>query len=76
MTTHRARAGSWSRCRARPSAAKAGRALLITGSLTIAASQLVLWAITRDGNDHRPTTVTRSASSSPSPRCSTSWRHS
>ncbi|SFY45525.1 drug resistance transporter, EmrB/QacA subfamily [Streptomyces atratus] len=32
-------------------AAKAGRVLLITGSLTIAASQLVLWAITRDGNN-------------------------
>jgi EmrB/QacA subfamily drug resistance transporter len=32
-------------------AAKAGRALLVTGSLTIAASQLVLWAIIRDGND-------------------------
>ncbi|CAM5505404.1 hypothetical protein SVIOM74S_01546 [Streptomyces violarus] len=32
-------------------AAKAGRALLITGSLTIAASQLVLWAVIRDGND-------------------------
>ncbi|WP_235994112.1 MFS transporter [Nonomuraea montanisoli] len=32
-------------------AAKAGRALLITGSLTIAASQLVLWFIVRDGND-------------------------
>lgn len=32
-------------------AARAGRALLITGSLTIAASQLVLWAIIRDGND-------------------------
>ncbi|MEV4111737.1 MFS transporter [Nonomuraea sp. NPDC049695] len=32
-------------------AAKAGRALLIIGSLTIAASQLVLWAIIRDGND-------------------------
>jgi MFS family permease len=30
-------------------AAKAGRALLITGSLTIAASQLILWAIVRDG---------------------------
>ncbi|NBE94074.1 MFS transporter [Nonomuraea sp. KC401] len=32
-------------------AAKSGKALLITGSLTIAASQLVLWAITRDGGD-------------------------
>ncbi|MFJ8592337.1 MFS transporter [Streptomyces sp. NPDC093598] len=32
-------------------AARAGKALLITGSLTIAASQLVLWAIIRDGND-------------------------
>ncbi|MFI7613947.1 MFS transporter [Nonomuraea terrae] len=32
-------------------AAKAGRALLITGSLTIAASQLVLWAIIGDGDD-------------------------
>ncbi|WP_107060033.1 MFS transporter [Streptomyces sp. NRRL S-474] len=32
-------------------AARAGRALLITGSLTIAASHLVLWAIVRDGND-------------------------
>ncbi|MEU6180981.1 MFS transporter [Streptomyces coeruleorubidus] len=32
-------------------AAKAGRALLVTGSLTIAASQLVLWAIISDGND-------------------------
>jgi EmrB/QacA subfamily drug resistance transporter len=32
-------------------AARAGRALLITGSLTIAASQLVLWAIIRDGDD-------------------------
>jgi EmrB/QacA subfamily drug resistance transporter len=32
-------------------AAKAGRALLVTGSLTIAASQLALWAVIRDGND-------------------------
>lgn len=32
-------------------AAKAGRALLIIGSLTIAASQLVLWALVKDGND-------------------------
>lgn len=32
-------------------AAKAGRALLITGSLTIAASQLVLLAVIRDGSD-------------------------
>ncbi|MEV6734448.1 MFS transporter [Streptomyces sp. NPDC051364] len=32
-------------------AAKVGRALLITGSLTIAASQLVLWAVIRDGGD-------------------------
>ena len=32
-------------------AARAGRALLITGSLTIAASQLLLWAVIRDGND-------------------------
>lgn len=32
-------------------AARAGRALLITGSLTIAASQLVLWAIIRNGDD-------------------------
>ncbi|MDT0571895.1 MFS transporter [Streptomyces sp. DSM 3412] len=32
-------------------AARAGRALLITGSLTIAASQLVLWAILREGDD-------------------------
>ncbi|MDO3701521.1 MFS transporter [Micromonospora sp. C28SCA-DRY-2] len=32
-------------------AARAGRALLITGSLTIAASQLVLWAVVKDGND-------------------------
>ncbi|MEU4235426.1 MFS transporter [Nonomuraea sp. NPDC026600] len=32
-------------------AAKAGRTLLIAGSLTIAASQLVLWSIVKDGND-------------------------
>ncbi|MEV0241776.1 MFS transporter [Streptomyces sp. NPDC050674] len=32
-------------------AARAGRALLITGSLTIAASQLVLLAVVRDGGD-------------------------
>ncbi|MFF8281213.1 MFS transporter [Streptomyces albus] len=32
-------------------AAKAGRALLVTGSLTIAASQLVLLAVVRDGSD-------------------------
>jgi MFS family permease len=32
-------------------AAKAGRALLIGGSLTIAASQLVLWAVVRDAAD-------------------------
>ncbi|MFD9478748.1 MFS transporter [Streptomyces nojiriensis] len=32
-------------------AAKAGRALLLTGSLTIAASQLVLLAVIRDGSD-------------------------
>ncbi|MBE1593314.1 MFS transporter [Nonomuraea angiospora] len=32
-------------------AAKAGRALLIAGSLTIAASQLVLWFIVKDGDD-------------------------
>ncbi|MEU0244267.1 MFS transporter [Streptomyces sp. NPDC006235] len=32
-------------------AAKAGRALLITGSLTIAASQLVLLTVVRDGSD-------------------------
>jgi EmrB/QacA subfamily drug resistance transporter len=32
-------------------AAKAGRALLIIGSLTIAASQVVLWALVKDGND-------------------------
>ncbi|MFI9842163.1 MFS transporter [Nonomuraea sp. NPDC051941] len=32
-------------------AAKAGRTLLIAGSLTIAASQLVLWYIVKDGND-------------------------
>ncbi|MFB4313910.1 MFS transporter [Actinomadura sp. 21ATH] len=32
-------------------AARAGRALLIAGSLTIAASQLLLWAFIRDGND-------------------------
>ncbi|MEC7055394.1 MFS transporter [Streptomyces violaceochromogenes] len=32
-------------------AARAGKALLITGSLTIAASQLVLWVIVEDGND-------------------------
>ncbi|MFG1682417.1 MFS transporter [Nonomuraea sp. NPDC049269] len=32
-------------------AAKAGRTLLITGSLTIAASQVVLWYIVKDGND-------------------------
>lgn len=32
-------------------AAKAGRILLVTGSLTIAASQLVLWIAVRDGED-------------------------
>ncbi|MBT2209292.1 MFS transporter [Actinomadura sp. NEAU-AAG7] len=32
-------------------AARAGRALLISGSLTIAASQLVLWTVVRDGED-------------------------
>lgn len=32
-------------------AAKAGRTLLIAGSLTIAASQLVLWYIVKDGDD-------------------------
>ncbi|MFF8396835.1 MFS transporter [Streptomyces sp. NPDC016172] len=32
-------------------AAKAGRVLLVTGSLTIAASQLVLLAVIRDGSD-------------------------
>nr|SBO95753.1 transmembrane efflux protein [Nonomuraea gerenzanensis] len=32
-------------------AAKAGRALLVTGSLTIAAAQLVLWAAVKDGDD-------------------------
>ncbi|MFI2509699.1 MFS transporter [Streptomyces sp. NPDC018972] len=32
-------------------AAKAGRALLITGSLTIAASQGVLWGVVRGGDD-------------------------
>ncbi|MEV0051549.1 MFS transporter [Saccharopolyspora shandongensis] len=32
-------------------AAKAGRLLLILGSVTIAASQLVLWAIVKDGSD-------------------------
>lgn len=32
-------------------AARAGRVLLITGSLTVAASQLVLWVVVRDGND-------------------------
>ncbi|GAB2459942.1 MFS transporter [Streptosporangium sandarakinum] len=32
-------------------AVKAGRTLLIIGSLTIAASQLVLWSIVKDGND-------------------------
>ncbi len=32
-------------------AAKAGRVLLVTGSLTVAASQLVLWAVIRDGSD-------------------------
>ncbi|TMR34945.1 MFS transporter [Actinomadura geliboluensis] len=32
-------------------AAKAGRALLITGSLTVAASQLVLWTAVGDGGD-------------------------
>ncbi|MGW2221345.1 hypothetical protein ACWCSD_40710 [Nonomuraea sp. NPDC001684] len=31
-------------------ATKAGRTLLITGSLTIAASQLALWSIIKDGN--------------------------
>ncbi|WP_242903611.1 MFS transporter [Actinomadura terrae] len=32
-------------------AAKAGRALLISGSVTIAASQFVLWTVVRDGDD-------------------------
>ncbi|MEU6729837.1 MFS transporter [Nonomuraea wenchangensis] len=32
-------------------AAKAGRTLLVTGSLTVAASQLVLWAVVKDGGD-------------------------
>jgi EmrB/QacA subfamily drug resistance transporter len=32
-------------------AAKAGRTLLVAGSLTIAASQLVLWYVVKDGND-------------------------
>lgn len=32
-------------------AAKAGRTLLIAGSLTIAASQLVLWSLVKDGTD-------------------------
>ncbi|TDE56687.1 MFS transporter [Nonomuraea mesophila] len=32
-------------------AARAGKALLIAGSLTIAASQLILWGIIRDGGD-------------------------
>lgn len=32
-------------------AAKAGRALLMTGAVSIAASQLVLWAIIKDGSD-------------------------
>ncbi|YCK38622.1 MFS transporter [Actinomadura sp. ATCC 39365] len=32
-------------------ATKAGRTLLITGSLTIAASQLALWYIVKDGNE-------------------------
>lgn len=32
-------------------AAKAGRALLIAGSVSIAVSQLVLWAIIKDGSD-------------------------
>jgi EmrB/QacA subfamily drug resistance transporter len=32
-------------------AARAGRALLIAGSLTVAASHLVLWAVVRDGGD-------------------------
>ncbi|MFD0887342.1 MFS transporter [Streptosporangium algeriense] len=32
-------------------AARAGRTLLITGSLTIAASQLVLWSVVKDGGD-------------------------
>ncbi|MFF1278485.1 MFS transporter [Streptomyces marokkonensis] len=32
-------------------ATRAGRALLITGSLTIAASQCVLWVVVRDGDD-------------------------
>lgn len=32
-------------------AAKAGRILLITGSLTIAVSQLLLWCIVKDGDD-------------------------
>ncbi|MCP2336260.1 MFS transporter [Actinomadura rupiterrae] len=32
-------------------AAKAGRLLLVTGSLTIAASQLVLWPMVKDGDD-------------------------
>ncbi|GAA2214929.1 MFS transporter [Nonomuraea monospora] len=32
-------------------AAKAGRTLLVTGSLTIAASQVVLWSVVTDGGD-------------------------
>ncbi|MFF4190458.1 MFS transporter [Nonomuraea sp. NPDC001831] len=32
-------------------AAKAGRTLLVAGSLTIAAAQLVLWAVVEDGTD-------------------------
>ncbi|MFD0902462.1 MFS transporter [Actinomadura sediminis] len=32
-------------------AARAGRVLLVTGSLTIAASQLVLWAVVNDGDE-------------------------
>ncbi|NUR90592.1 MAG: MFS transporter [Nonomuraea sp.] len=32
-------------------AAKAGRTLLVAGSLTIAASQLVLWYVVKDGDD-------------------------
>ncbi|MEV0585486.1 MFS transporter [Nonomuraea sp. NPDC050310] len=32
-------------------AAKAGRTLLVTGSLTVAASQLVLWLVAKDGTD-------------------------
>ena len=32
-------------------AAKAGRALLVTGSLTVAASYIALWAVVKDGTD-------------------------